>query len=162
MQGSFLCLVIFHVTREVISRHQRLLPVRPQLFFSFHIREQGVRQTAERLKHIAVGKSKYLSSTVGFNAWRKLHAAFAQRMRYSLFCMQQFEKQRQHRPRAEVAEGSCSSLAAPSWSKDKGVPGFTLLHVPCLLQRQRSQRSCHLLRAHGAAGLPGSRNELLP
>lgn len=135
MQGSFLCLVIFHVTREVISGHQRLLPVRPQLFFSFHIREQGVRQTAERLKHIALGKSKYLSSTVGFNTWRKLLSAFAQRMSCSLFCIQQFEKQCQDRSRAEAVEESCSCLAAPSWSKDKGVPGFTLLHVPCLLTK---------------------------
>lgn len=37
--------VIFHVTREVISQHQTLrwlLLVCPQLFFSFHLREWGV------------------------------------------------------------------------------------------------------------------------
>jgi len=75
MQGSFLCLVIFHVIREGISGHHGLLPVPSQLLFSFHLKEWRVHEP-ECLKHIALGKSKYLSSTVGFSSLRKPHGAF--------------------------------------------------------------------------------------
>lgn len=153
MQGSFLCLVIFHVTREVISGHQRLLPVHPQLFFSFHIREQGVRQTAERLKHIALGKSKYLSSTVGFNTWRKLLAAFAQRMRYSLFCIQQFENARTG-PGLKLLKRAAPVSLRPPGARTRVCQGSPCCTSPVCLQRTALPVLPSLLRLHGAARLP--------
>lgn len=153
MQGSFLCLVIFHVIREGISGHHGLLPVPSQLLFSFHLKEWRVHEP-ECLKHIALGKSKYLSSTVGFSSLRKPHGAFAQKWGTAFPAFRSLRNSARTGPGLKSLKGSCSSKPSlqPPGARTRVQLGLFYSARPLSASwGQQSLCSSHLLRLRGAA-----------